>query len=55
MSEIHLLDLEEDIKVPVWEQNKLNGYKMAKCGYQRKYTTLDSNKATCKHCIKLID
>lgn len=55
MSKKHWLDLKEELKVPDWEQNKVNGYKMAKCGYQRKDTTLEKNKVTCIYCLKLID
>lgn len=54
MGKVHYIDLTQELKVPYWEQNKLNGYKMAKCGYQRKDTTLEKNKVTCKQYIKLI-
>ena len=36
MSKMHYFDLDGDLKVPNWEENKRNGYKIAACGYQRK-------------------
>ena len=54
MRNAHYLDLGEDLKIPSWEENKKNGYKMAICGYQRKDTTLIKNKVTCKQCLKLM-
>lgn len=39
MSKVHLIDYIEDSKVPAWDENKMDGYTVCKCGYQRKKTT----------------
>lgn len=50
---IHLLDLEEDNKVPSWNYAKsIEGYRMAICGYQRQIVTMNKNEVTCKKCLK---
>ena len=49
---IHLLDRVGDSKVPYCNEYKVNGYKVAICGYQRKYTTTELNEVTCKICLR---
>ena len=49
---VHLLDLHGEVKVPEWNESKINGYKIARCGYQRKLTTLKLEDVTCKTCLK---
>lgn len=52
---VHLEDFEENLKVPSWDENKLNGYTVCKCGYQRKESTHHEEKVTCKKCLKIIE
>lgn len=46
---VHYFDLTEHLKVPM---HLREGYKMSKCGYLRKETTIDFDEVTCKLCIK---
>lgn len=55
MNKIHLIDHTEDSKVPNWDENKQNGYAICKCGYQRKKSTINEDKVTCRKCLKLIE
>jgi hypothetical protein len=52
---IHLEDFYEDSKVPYWNASKKQGYSIAICGYQRKYTTAKIEEVTCKICLKEIN
>jgi Zn ribbon nucleic-acid-binding protein len=54
MAKVHLVDWEEDNKVPFWDENKLNGYTICKCGYQRKRSTHFDDEVTCKICLRYI-
>lgn len=52
---IHLLDLKEDNKVPGWNYAKsIEGYRIAVCGYQRQFVTMNKSEVTCKKCLKKI-
>lgn len=54
MSKVHLADMVSNSKVPLWEENRMNGYRMTVCGYQRKETTIIKSKVTCKRCKKIM-
>jgi hypothetical protein len=49
---IHLLDIEEDDKVPLTDKSKRKGWRISKCGYQRKYTSTNIEDVDCKICLR---
>ncbi|MFT9496353.1 hypothetical protein [Anaerosolibacter sp.] len=49
---IHLLDRVGDKKVPHWNKAKKEGYRVAKCGYQRKQTSKEIDEVTCNLCLR---
>ena len=55
MPKTHLFDYEHDAKIPLEDDNKLNGYRATYCGYQRKLVTSDRKKVTCKICLREIE
>lgn len=50
MVKIHLVDLLEDSKVPSYNDFKIRGWRISKCGYQRQQTTRNIENVTCKMC-----
>lgn len=53
---VHLWDLEGEKKIPGWNYARsIEGYRMALCGYQRKFVTTNKNEVNCKLCLKKIN
>lgn len=51
----HLFDSEHDNKIPLWNTDKLLGYRGTICGYQRKNVRSDPREVNCKLCLKEIE
>lgn len=50
---VHLWDLEGEKKIPGWNYARsIEGYRMALCGYQRKFVTTEKSQVNCKLCLK---